>query len=123
MAATAKGVLVVTGGSRGIGAATSLLAAERGYAVVVNYAGNVEAAEHVAAQINAGGGAAVAVRGDVSLEEDVEHIFAAADRLGTLSGLVNNAGMIGVNARGDELDAARSNRMLAVIVTGSFRCA
>jgi NAD(P)-dependent dehydrogenase (short-subunit alcohol dehydrogenase family) len=123
MAAGAKGVLVVTGGGRGIGAATCLLAAERDYAVVVNYAGNVEAAEHVASQILAKGGIAVAVRGDVSLEEDVEHIFAAADRLGTLSGLVNNAGIIGPNARVDELDAARINRIFAVNVTGSFLCA
>ena len=123
MAAAAKEVLVVTGGSRGIGAATSLLAAERGYAVLVNYVGNVAAAERVAAHIHAKGGTAVAVRGDVSLEEDVEHIFAAADRMGTLSGLVNNAGMLGVNARVDELDAARINRMLAVNVTGSFLCA
>ncbi|MHB1101914.1 MAG: LacI family DNA-binding transcriptional regulator [Devosia sp.] len=74
----AQGVLMVTGGSRGIGAATSLLAAERGHAVVVNYAGNVAAAERVAAQIHAQGGVAVAVRGDASLEEDVAHIFAAA---------------------------------------------
>lgn len=123
MAAGARRVLVVTGGSRGIGAATSLLAAERGYAVVVNYAGNVEAAEHVAAMIHAKGGTAVAVRGDVSLEDDVEHIFAAADRLGTLTGLVNNAGILGPNARVDELDAKRINRILAVNVTGSFLCA
>ena len=116
-------VLIVTGGSRGIGAATCLLAAERGYAVVVNYAGNVEAAEHVAAQIHKKGGTAVAVRGDVSVEEDVEHIFRAADRMGTLAGLVNNAGIVGPNARVEELDAARINRILAVNVTGSFLCA
>jgi len=93
--AVAERVLVVTGGSRGIGAATARLAAERGYAVVVNYAGNVEAAETVCADIIRNGGEAVAVRGDVSDETDVEHIFAAADRLGTLVGLVNNAGIIG----------------------------
>jgi len=116
-------VLIVTGGSRGIGAATCLLAAERGYGVIVNYAGNVEAAEHVAAQIHHQGGAAVAVRGDVSVEEDVEHIFRAADRMGTLVGLVNNAGILGPNARVEELDAARINRILAVNVTGSFLCA
>ncbi|MDO8361054.1 MAG: SDR family NAD(P)-dependent oxidoreductase, partial [Devosia sp.] len=89
-----NGVLVVTGGSRGIGAATSLLAAERGWAVVVNYAGNVEAAEAVVSQIRKAGGEAIAVRGDVSQPEDVEHIFAAADRIGVLTGLVNNAGII-----------------------------
>ncbi|MHB1109995.1 MAG: SDR family oxidoreductase [Devosia sp.] len=123
MAAGAKGVLVVTGGSRGIGAATSLLAAERGHAVVVNYAGNVEAAERVAAQIHAQGGVAVAVRGDVSLEEDVAHIFAAADRLGTLAGLVNNAGVIDVAARVDEMSVERLTRMFSINITGSFLCA
>lgn len=116
-------VLIVTGGSRGIGAATCLLAAERGYGVVINYAGNVEAAERVAAQIHAKGGSAIAVRGDVSIEEDVEHIFRAADRMGTLAGLVNNAGIVGPNARVEELDAARINRIFAVNVTGSFLCA
>jgi NAD(P)-dependent dehydrogenase (short-subunit alcohol dehydrogenase family) len=118
-----KGVLVVTGASRGIGAATAILAAERGYDVVVNYAGNVKAAEEVCAKIHHNGGKAVAVRGDVSDEADVEHIFAAADRLGTLSGLVNNAGIITGTGRVEEMNAARINRMLAVNVTGSFLCA
>jgi len=118
-----NGVLVVTGGSRGIGAATSLLAAERGWAVVVNYAGNVEAAEQVTAAILAKGGEAIAVRGDVSRPEDVAHIFAAADRLGPLTGLVNNAGIIGPTARVEDLDAERIARILAVNVTGSFLCA
>jgi NAD(P)-dependent dehydrogenase (short-subunit alcohol dehydrogenase family) len=118
-----NGVLIVTGGSRGIGAATSLLAAEQGYAVVVNYAGNVEAAEAVVAAIHGKGGEAIAVRGDVSLPEDVEHIFKAADRLGRLSGLVNNAGIVGRTARVEGLDAERIARILAVNVTGSFLCA
>lgn len=118
-----NGVLIVTGGSRGIGAATSLLAAEQGYAVVVNYAGNVEAAEAVVAAIHGKGGEAIAVRGDVSLGEDVEHIFAAADRLGPLSGLVNNAGIVGRTSRVEGLDADRIARILAVNVTGSFLCA
>lgn len=118
-----EGVLVVTGGSRGIGAATATLAAARGYDVVVNYAGNVEAAERVCHAIHAAGGRAVAVRGDVSDEADVEQIFAAADRMGTLRGLVNNAGIVGQTARVEELDAARINRILAVNVTGSFLCA
>ena len=118
-----NGVLIVTGGSRGIGAATSLLAAEHGYAVVVNYAGNVEAAEALVATIHGKGGEAIAVRGDVSLREDVEHIFAAADRLGRLSGLVNNAGIVGRTSRVEGLDAERIARILAVNVTGSFLCA
>src|SRR5262249_22801797 len=105
------------------GAATARLAAERGFAVVVNYAGNVTAAEKVVSDIRHGGGSAIAVRGDVSIEDDVEHIFAAADRLGTLGGLVNNAGAVGLAARVDEMDAARINRLLAVNVTGAFLCA
>lgn len=116
-------VLVVTGGSRGIGAATSLLAAKRGYAVVVNYVGNVEAAERVCHQIHADGGEAVAARGDVSIAEDVEHIFRAADRLGTLGGLVNNAGIVDVAQRVDEMSPERLARMFAVNITGSFLCA
>jgi NAD(P)-dependent dehydrogenase (short-subunit alcohol dehydrogenase family) len=116
-------VLIVTGGSRGIGAATCLLAAKAGYGVVVNYAGNVEAAERVAATIHAAGGEAKAVRGDVSLEADVDHIFAAADRMGKLVGLVNNAGVLGPNIRVDELDMDRIQRMFAINVFGSILCA
>jgi NAD(P)-dependent dehydrogenase (short-subunit alcohol dehydrogenase family) len=119
-----SGVLVVTGGSRGIGAATSLLAAERGYAVVVNYAGNVAAAEKVVASILAKGGEAIAVRGDVSLPEDVEHIFAAADRLGTLTGLVNNAGVVPPGPiRVDETSPTELRRIFDINVTGNFLCA
>lgn len=118
-----NGVLVVTGGSRGIGAAVSLLAAERGYAVVVNYAGNVEAAEAVVSAIHKSGAEAIAVRGDVSLTEDVEHIFAAADRMGRLAGLVNNAGIVGPTTRVEDMTAERINHILAVNVTGSFLCA
>jgi NAD(P)-dependent dehydrogenase (short-subunit alcohol dehydrogenase family) len=116
-------VLVVTGGSRGIGAATAKLAASRGYAVIVNYAGNVEAAEAVCHGIHAAGGTAQAVRGDVADEADVEHVFAAADRLGTLAALVNNAGIINVAARVEAMQPAQINRLLAVNVTGSILCA
>ncbi len=121
--ASRNGVLVVTGGSRGIGAAASLLAAERGWAVVVNYAGNVEAAEAVVSRILANGDEAIAVRGDVADPADVEHIFAAADRLGPLTGLVNNAGIVGKTARVADLTSERIARMFAVNVTGSFLCA
>jgi NAD(P)-dependent dehydrogenase (short-subunit alcohol dehydrogenase family) len=117
-----NGVLVVTGGSRGIGAATCLMGAERGYAVVVNYTSNVEAAEQVCARIHQQGGKAVAVRGDVANPDDVEHVFHAADRLGPLAALVNNAGMIFPNARLGEIDAARLARTFAVNVTGAFLC-
>ena len=115
-----KRVLIVTGGSRGIGAAVARLGAGRGYAAVVNYAGNVAAAEAVCADIRAGGGEAVAVRGDVSSPADIELIFAAADRLGTLTALVNNAGMIAEPCRVDAMDAERITRMLAVNVIGSM---
>jgi NAD(P)-dependent dehydrogenase (short-subunit alcohol dehydrogenase family) len=119
-----NGVLVVTGGSRGIGAATALLAAGRGYAVVVNYAGNVEAAEKICAAIHAKGGEAIAVRGDVGRPEDIEHIFAAADRLGPLTGLVNNAGVVATKAaRVDELELSELQRLLDINITGSFLCA
>src|SRR4051794_17143315 len=107
-------VVIVTGASRGIGAATALLAAERGYAVVVNYAGNVAAAELVCGAIRAKGGEAVAVQGDVTLEVDIERIFAAADQMGRLVGLVNNAGTIEPSIRVEDLDLARLQRTFAV---------
>lgn len=119
----AERVLVVTGGGRGIGAATARLAAARGFGVVVNYAGNVAAAEAVCADIHAHGGEAVAVRGDVSNGGDVEHVFRAADRMGRLVGLVNNAGTIAGGLRVDEMDAERINRTMAVNVTGALLCA
>jgi NAD(P)-dependent dehydrogenase (short-subunit alcohol dehydrogenase family) len=99
------------------------LAAARGYGVVVNYVGNVAAAEAVCADIHAMGCEAVAVRGDVSSAEDVEHIFRAADRMGRLAGLVNNAGTISGSARVDAMDAERINRIFAINVTGSMLCA
>ena len=118
----ASGVLVVTGGSRGIGAATCKLGAAAGYSVVVNYAGNVTSAEQVCHDIHEAGGNAVAVRGDVADETDIEHIFAAADRLSTLTALVNNAGIVGQTARVEDFDAARINRILAVNITGALLC-
>lgn len=119
----AQPVLVITGASRGIGAATARLAAARGFGVVINYASNVDAAEGVCAEIIRAGGVAVAARGDVADAADVEHVFAAADRLGRLAGLVNNAGIVGPVARVDEMEADRINRILAVNVTGPFLCA
>jgi NAD(P)-dependent dehydrogenase (short-subunit alcohol dehydrogenase family) len=117
-----NGVLVVTGGSRGIGAATALMGAERGYKVVVNYTASVDAAERICAQIHQNGGEAIAVRGDVANPEDVEHIFASADRLGPLTALVNNAGLINLKARVDEMEAAAIARLLAVNVLGTILC-
>ena len=117
-----KGVLIVTGGSRGIGAATARLAAARGYAVVVNYAASAEAAQAVCAAIHANGGTAVAVRGDVAVEADIDHVFDAADRLGRLAGLVNNAGVIDGVARVEDFDLARLTRMFAINTLGTILC-
>ncbi len=116
-------VMIVTGGSRGIGAATARLGAAAGYGVIVNYAGNVAAAEAVCHQIHANGGEAAAVRGDVSQPDDIEHIFAAADRMGPLAALVNNAGTIALGARVEAMDASRIAHILAVNVTGTILCA
>ncbi len=118
----AEQVLVVTGGSRGIGAAVARLAAARGYGVVVNYLGNVAAAEAVCAAIHATGGEAVAVRGDVGREEDIDHIFLAADRMGPLKALVNNAGMIAPVSRLDEMPTDRIAEILRVNVLGTMLC-
>jgi NAD(P)-dependent dehydrogenase (short-subunit alcohol dehydrogenase family) len=118
-----RGVLVVTGGSRGIGAATCRLAAKAGYAVVVNYAQAKAAADALVGEIEAGGGRAVAVQGDVGIPSQIEPIFAAADRLGTLTGLVNNAGILGSAQRVEAYSAERIAQMLAINVTGSILCA
>lgn len=117
-------VLLVTGGSRGIGAATALLAADRGYAVAVNYTSNGAAAEEVAARIRARGGHAIAVQADVAQEEQVLAMFDQVDRkLGRLTALVNNAGVVDVAARLDEMSVARWKRMFDINVIGSMLCA
>lgn len=116
-------VVVVTGGSRGIGAATCLLAAKRGYQLVVNYTANQAAADAVCDAIRGMGGEAVAVKGDVANPADVEAIFATADGLGTLVGLVNNAGIVDKAARLDEMSIERLERMMRVNVIGSILCA
>ena len=116
-------VAIVTGGSRGIGRACCLLLAEDGYDIVVNYAGNRAAAEEVVAAINAKGQQALAVRGDVGVVADILEVFAAADRLGTLKALVNNAGVVDVVSRVDEMSLARLTRMMNINIVGSFLCA
>jgi len=119
-----SGVMIVTGGGRGIGAATARLAAARGYAVCVNYAKRRESAEGVVAEIAKGGGRAIAVQADISAESEVARMFATVDReLGTVTVLVNNAGTIEKQARLADIDAARIARMFATNVTGSFLCA
>ncbi|HKI65290.1 MAG TPA: SDR family oxidoreductase [Burkholderiales bacterium] len=116
--------LVVTGGGRGIGAATARLAAARGWAVCVNYRRERAAAEGVVADIERAGGRALALAADVAVEADVVRLFADAEReLGPLGGLVNNAGILERQARVEEMDAARLERVFAVNVIGAFLCA
>ncbi|NMM14778.1 MAG: SDR family oxidoreductase [Rhodoferax sp.] len=116
--------LLITGGSRGIGAATALLAAQRGYAVAVNYTRHAEAANEVVRQIRASGGHAIAVQADVAEEAQVLAMFETIDaQLGRLTALVNNAGVVDVAARVDEMSVARLKRMFDINVLGSFLCA
>jgi NAD(P)-dependent dehydrogenase (short-subunit alcohol dehydrogenase family) len=112
-------VMIVTGGGRGIGAATARLAARRGYAVCVNYARDRASAEALAREIKG-----IAVQADIAQESQVIKLFEETDRqLGKLSVLVNNAGIVDRAARVDELTLERIERMLAVNVTGSILCA
>jgi NAD(P)-dependent dehydrogenase (short-subunit alcohol dehydrogenase family) len=117
-------VLIVTGGSRGIGAATARLAAERGYAVCVNYRKNQAAADALVSEISAAGGTALAVGADVASEPDVVRLFESVDaRLGPLTALVNNAGILEKQTRVEDIDAARIDRVFATNVRGAFICA
>ena len=117
-------ILVVTGGGRGIGAATARIAAARGYDVCVNYRANEEAASGVVADIRAAGRRAIAVAADVSSERDVVRLFETCDReLGRVDALVNNAAILESQARLDGMDAARVTRVLATNVVGPFLCA
>jgi NAD(P)-dependent dehydrogenase (short-subunit alcohol dehydrogenase family) len=117
-------ILLVTGGSRGIGAATARLAAARGYDVCVNYRSNKEAASRVVSDVETAGRRAVAIAADVSVEADVVRLFEACDRqLGRLDALVNNAAILDTQMRLDAMDAARITRVLATNVVGPFLCA
>jgi NAD(P)-dependent dehydrogenase (short-subunit alcohol dehydrogenase family) len=116
--------MIITGGSRGIGAATALLGAQRGYAVCVNYVHNREAAEGVVRKIEQIGRHAIAVPADVAQEGDVARLFATVDdKLGRVTALVNNAGILERQTRLEGIDAARLARVFATNVTGSFLCA
>jgi NAD(P)-dependent dehydrogenase (short-subunit alcohol dehydrogenase family) len=111
--------MIVTGGGRGIGAATARLAAERGYAVCINYRKDADTAEKLAREIKA-----IAIQGDVASEADVVRLFRTVDdKLGRVSALVNNAGIVDRGTRVEQMAAERIQRMLAVNVTGSFLCA
>ncbi len=118
------GVLLVTGGGRGIGAATALLAGKRGYAVCANYRTNGDAARRVVQAIAADGGRAFAVMADVAVETDEIRLFRACpDNLGSPTALVNNAGILETQMRVDKMDAARLHRVFATNVIGAFLCA
>jgi NAD(P)-dependent dehydrogenase (short-subunit alcohol dehydrogenase family) len=117
-------VVIITGGSRGIGRAAALAVAARGFRVVVGYASNKEAADEVVAAIEGKNGKAIAVKCDVGSESDILGMFAAADKFGTLGALVNNGGIVGKSGvRVDEMSAERIQRVMAVNVTGSILCA
>jgi NAD(P)-dependent dehydrogenase (short-subunit alcohol dehydrogenase family) len=116
-----SGVMLITGGGRGIGAATARLAAERGYAVCVNYRADEASARKLVDEI---GEKAIAVQGDVASEADVLRMFKTVDqKLGRLDVLVNNAGIVDRSSRVEAMTAQRIQRMLAINVTGSFLCA
>ncbi|HEX5477444.1 MAG TPA: SDR family oxidoreductase [Burkholderiales bacterium] len=117
-------VMIITGGGRGIGAATARLAAARGYAVCVNYLRDRAAAEKLADEIGTAKGKCIAVAGDVSLEPDVMRLFEETDRrLGRVTALVNNAGIVDRGMRLEQMSAERLARMFAVNITGSLLCA
>ena len=117
-------VLIVTGGSRGIGAATARIASRRGYAVCVNFLKNKAAATQIADKINADGGHAIAIGADISKEEEVLELFSTVDdRLGKISALVNNAGILESQMRIEDMDEKRLNRVFLTNITGSILCA
>ncbi|MCF8153808.1 MAG: SDR family oxidoreductase [Rhodoferax sp.] len=117
-------VVLITGASRGIGAATALLAARAGYAVAVNYAANSLAADEVVRQIRQAGGNAMTVQADVADESQVLKMFEKVDaKLGRLTALVNNAGVVDQTSRVDAMSMARFKRMFEINVYGSFVCA
>lgn len=118
------GTLIVTGGSRGIGAAISRLAAAHGYSVAIDYFSDANAANQLVQEISGAGGRATAVQADIGSEPDILRLFRTAEeKLGPLSALVNNAGITGGFARVDSVEACVLARVMAVNVTGAFLCA
>ena len=119
-----QAVMLVTGGSRGIGAAVAQTAAAQGYAVCINYVNNQAAADALVQSIQQAGGRAIAVRADVAVEADILRMFATVDQeLGVITALVNNAGILEHQTRVDEMSVERINRVLLTNITGSFLCA
>jgi NAD(P)-dependent dehydrogenase (short-subunit alcohol dehydrogenase family) len=124
MPADSSQVLIITGASRGIGAATARLAAARGFRVCINYLRQQQAAEEVVDAIQQTGGTAIAIQADVSNEAEVARLFDSANsQLGPVAALVNNAGTVERQTRLDAIDAARLQRIFATNVFGSFLCA
>lgn len=120
----ANDIAIITGASRGIGAATAILAAERGYRVCVNYLNNRSAAEDIVHKINSRGGEAFAIGADVSSEAGVMNLFESVDKQpGDLAALVNNAGILQQQMRVETMNAERINRVMRTNVTGCFMCA
>ncbi|MDP3171438.1 MAG: SDR family NAD(P)-dependent oxidoreductase, partial [Polaromonas sp.] len=117
-------IALITGGSRGIGAATALLAARQGYAIAVNYSANSLAADEVVRKIREGGGTAITVHADVADESQVLAMFEKVDaKLGRLTALVNNAGVVDQTSRVDGMSVARLKRMFDINVIGTMVCA
>lgn len=124
LSSSLAGTVVVTGGSRGIGAATARLLAHQGWAVCVNYRHRADAASALVDEIRGTGGVAIAVAGDVSTEADVRRVFDTAEQaLGSISGLVNNAGILALASRLADMDLDRWNATIAINLTGVFLCA
>ncbi len=119
-----KKVTVITGGSRGIGAAAAYLAAQQGHAVCVNYLHNQEAANKVVDAIKQSGGKAISIAADVASETEVLNLFNTVDKkLGKLTALINNAGILEQQMRLENMDSARLNRIFATNIIGAFLCA
>ena len=119
-----SGVVIITGGSRGIGAATAVLAAQRGFDICLNYRSRHDAAAEIAQAVETAGQRCLTLAGDVAAEADVVRLFeSCVENLGVPVGLVNNAGIVGLQSRVENMSAARLNEILAINVTGSFLCA
>lgn len=119
-----KKVIIITGSSRGIGAATALKAASQGYAVCVNYLNNESAAHNIVHQIESNNGEAIAVKANMNQEKDIHYLFEQVDtRLGKITALVNNVGVLEQKMRLDQMDKARLERIFQTNIIGYFLCA